>query len=157
VIRPLAQIGYNVNFTVRDLKRAGGAALVFAAVGVPLGLITRFIAWNPPPAFNVDRAVLQFVGIYLLFALPNALVFHGLLQNLVEKRFREQQAALLVAALAYGASHLNVAPTPNYLYALLSTIAGLAYGWVWANTRKITATALTCTLIEWARAMLFAA
>ena len=84
VIRPLSQIGYNFGFTLRDLRRAGGAALALAAVGIPLGLIIGFLVWNPLPVLNVDRIVLQFVGVYLLIALPEELLFRGIFQNLVE-------------------------------------------------------------------------
>ncbi|MFN2157100.1 MAG: type II CAAX prenyl endopeptidase Rce1 family protein [Anaerolineae bacterium] len=46
-----------------------------------------------------------------------------------------------------GLTHINNATAgfaePNWAYALMATIAGLAYGGVWARTRKVTASALT--------------
>jgi membrane protease YdiL (CAAX protease family) len=157
VIRPLSQVGYSFEFTLRDLRRAGWAALVFAAVGIPLGLIVGLLAWKPPPVLNADRMVLQLVGVYLLVALPEELLFRGVLQNLVEKRQpQKKRAALVIASVVFGAAHLDNPPAPNYPYALLATLAGLAYGWVWMRTRKITAAALTHTLIDWVWMAFFA-
>jgi membrane protease YdiL (CAAX protease family) len=34
-------------------------------------------------------------------------------------------------------------PAPNWTYAAMATLAGLAYGWVWRRTGKITASAVT--------------
>lgn len=150
VFRPLAQIGFNFEFTGRDVQRVGKAFLVFAAVSVPLGLVSGFLEWDPPSVINADELVLRFVGIYLLVGLPEELLFRGVIQNLLEKRPpQEKYAALIVAALIFGAAHLNNAPAPNYRYALLATMAGVAYGWVWMRTRKVTAAALTHTLVGW--------
>lgn len=155
VIRPLAQIGYTFMLTARDLRRAGIAALAFAVVAIPLGLLTGFIAWRPPAGVYLDVLIVRFVGVFFLVALPEELLFRGIIQNLIEKRYAERNAALIVAAILFGAAHLNDALAPNYLYALLSVAAGVAYGWVWMHTRKITAAALAHTLVNWVWVVLF--
>jgi membrane protease YdiL (CAAX protease family) len=60
--------------------------------------------------------------------------------------------ALRMAALVFGVSYVNNttahhAPT-NWPYVFLTTLGGLAYGWVWRKTGKITASALTHTLVN---------
>ncbi len=155
VIRPLGQIGYTVRLTRGDLERAGKALLVVAVVGIPLGLIVGFLAWRPPTFVSVEALIVRFTGIFLLIALPEELIFRGIVQNLVEKRIGEKRAALVIAALLYGAAHLNNPPAPNYLYALLSSLAGFAYGWVWMVTRKVTASALMHTVVSWVWGLLF--
>ena len=49
-----------------------------------------------------------------------------------------------VSAVIFGLAHL-----PDIRYALLATLAGLAYGWVYARTGRITASALTHTGVNW--------
>lgn len=149
VLRPLTQIGYTFALTRIDLRRAGAAALAFAAVAVPLGLLVGFLRWRPPTFINLELLIVRFVITFLLVGLPEELIYRGALQNLIEKRTGEKRAALVIAAVIFGAAHLNNPPAPNYTYALLGTLAGVAYGWVWMRTRKITAAALTHTLVNW--------
>ncbi|GAB4434747.1 MAG: hypothetical protein Kow00120_01260 [Anaerolineae bacterium] len=149
VLRPLTQIGYTFALTRTDLRRAGAAALAFAAVAVPLGLLVGFLRWRPPAFINLELLIVRFVITFLLVGLPEELIYRGVLQNLIEKRTGEKRAALVIAAVIFGAAHLNTPPAPNYTYALLGTLAGVAYGWVWMRTRKITAAALTHTLVNW--------
>ena len=49
-----------------------------------------------------------------------------------------------VAAGVFGLAHL-----PDLRYVLLATLAGIGYGWVYARTGKITASALTHTGVNW--------
>jgi hypothetical protein len=150
VFRPQPYIGYTFEFKARDLKRALQACGVAVAAGALLGLVTGFFEWAPPRRTEVDTLLVQFVSIYLLAALPAELFFRGVFQNLLEKRSNgEKQAALIIAALLFGAAHLNEPPAPNYTYALLATVSGAAYGWVWMRTRKVTAAALTHALAVW--------
>ena len=44
---------------------------------------------------------------------------------------------LLVAAVIFGLAHLNNGGFPNWRYASLATLAGLAYGSAWRKTRSI--------------------
>ncbi len=148
VLRPLSSVGFNFALNRRDLQRALKAFAVFAVVGIPVGFIIGFLKWDPPHTLAVDKLVIQIVGTYLLIALPEELLFRGVIQNLLEKRFaKEKYAALIIAAITFGAAHLNSAPAPNYPYMLMASGAGVAYGWVWMRTRKVTASALTHTLV----------
>ncbi|MBN1286886.1 MAG: CPBP family intramembrane metalloprotease [Anaerolineae bacterium] len=155
VFRPLPTIGYTFSFTGRDIEFALKAFALYAVIAVPVGLLIGFLRWNPPARMVPEELVLRFVGIFLLVGLPEELLFRGVIQNLVEKRNpRERNAALVIASIIFGAAHLNNPPAPNYLYMLMATGAGVAYGWVWARTRKVTAAALTHTLIDWVWALL---
>ena len=49
-----------------------------------------------------------------------------------------------VAAGVFGLAHL-----PDLRYVLLTTLAGIGYGWVYTRTGKITASALTHTGVNW--------
>jgi membrane protease YdiL (CAAX protease family) len=46
-------------------------------------------------------------------------------------------------------SHIGHPPSPNWRYALLACLAGVAYGYVYQRTRSIAASALTHALVDW--------
>ena len=79
-------------------------------------------------------------------ALPEELLFRGIIQNQIGARVRNEWLALALASVIFGLSHLNNStlnyPTPNWMYALMATLAGLAYGYTWRRTGKITASAV---------------
>jgi membrane protease YdiL (CAAX protease family) len=142
---PLGQVGYTFVLRVHDVRTALLAALAFAAVGVPIGLGTGFLEWHP----RSETAVMLVapVAIYLATALPEEFLFRGLIQNALERLIG--RAALPVAALVFGFAHL-----PDLRYVLLAALAGLAYGWVYARTRRITASAVTHAAVNWIWLML---
>ena len=66
---------------------------------------------------------------------------------------------LLIAAPLFGLAHINNSTPgfsqPNWAYALMATLAGLAYGWVWVRTYKVTASALTHAAVNLAWWLIF--
>jgi len=148
--RPLPAIGYTFRIGRADAAAAALAFAAFAAVAVPLGLAIGFIRYSPLPFDPLTWAIRGF-AIYFMIALPEELLFRGLLQNLFERhrpRHWPQASPLLLAAVTFGMTHLNNGPAPNVRYAVLATLAGIAYGWVWRRTRKITASALTHAAVD---------
>jgi membrane protease YdiL (CAAX protease family) len=79
-------------------------------------------------------------------------LFRGILQNLLSRRAKKAWVALLAASLVFGLAHLNNATSghavPNWAYVAMATLAGLAYGWVWRRTKKVTASAITHMLVN---------
>ena len=137
---PLAQIGYAFLLRGRDLRTAVLAALVFAVAAVPIGLGTGFLEWHP----RADLATIAAApfAIYLATAVPEEFLFRGLIQNALQRLIG--RAGLPIAAIIFGFAHL-----PDLRYVLLATLAGLAYGWVYARTRRITASAVTHAAVNW--------
>ncbi len=152
VIRPVGDIGYSYRFKRGDISAALFALLGFALFGLPLGFAIRFIGFGLAPFDLVDWS-LKLLAIYLLIAVPEELLFRGLIQNLVEKRFGRNWWTLLISAVIFGAAHLDNAttgyPVPNFAYMLMATLAGLAYGWAWRKSGKITSAAITHALVDW--------
>jgi len=152
---PIDHLGLTFRFTWLDLWRALQGTAAFAVMGVPVGLLLGFLRlslYRPSPA----EAVAAVLGGYLLIALPEEILFRGAIQNLTSARVRRWWAGLLIAAPVFGLAHINNATPgfaePNWAYALMATLAGLAYGWVWERTHKVTASALThmaVNLIWW--------
>jgi membrane protease YdiL (CAAX protease family) len=151
VIRPLEGLGYTFRLGAADGLYAVLALGAFAVTGIPLGLALGFFKFGFAP-FDAGAWAAQLLGIYFLNALPEELLFRGLLQNLVEQRFGRNWRMLTVAALVFGVSHANNTTAhhapPNWPNVFLATLGGLAYGWVWRRTGKIRASALTHTLVN---------
>jgi uncharacterized protein len=152
LLRPLPGIGYTFRLRGRDVARAATAFSAFVVVAIPLALSIDFAAYRGL-AFEAVRWAALAAGIYLLIALPEELLFRGLIQNLIERQWGRSWRTLAAAALVFGAAHLNNVSAgrsvPNVPYMLMASLAGLAYGWVWRATGKITAAALTHALVDW--------
>jgi len=95
----------------------------------------------------------------LLVALMEEVLFRGMIQNLLTRRLGNDKLSLPIAAIVFGLAHLNNATegfaTPNWAYALMATLAGLAYGWVWMRTGRVTASAITHALVNLIWVVLF--
>lgn len=140
VAAPFSGIGYTFRLRRREVGLALLAAAGFALVGVPAGLATGFLEWNP--RFGWLTVAAAPVAIYLATAVPEEFLFRGLIQNALERS--AGRAGLPLAAIIFGLAHL-----PDWRYVLLATFAGLAYGWVYARTRRITASAVTHAVVNW--------
>ena len=148
--RPVLHLGFTFNWRGRDLAAAALAFAAFAVVAVPAGLGTGFLhyGWR---AFDPIRWFTTLLSIYFFVAIPEELLFRGLIQNVIEKRRpgrRWRLMSLVIASVIFGASHLDNPPIPNVRYALFATAAGLAYGAVWIRTRKVTISALTHAAVD---------
>ena len=151
VRHPLSGIGFSFRLRWRDLRAALLGLAAFAAVGLPLGLWIGFLRYAPglPRWPEVAAGI---VGGYLLVALPEELLFRGIIQNLAARRAKSRWVALVAASAVFGLAHLNNAtrgyPVPNWGYVAMATLAGLAYGWAWQRTNKVTASAVTHMLVN---------
>jgi membrane protease YdiL (CAAX protease family) len=150
VIRPL-EMGYTFSLTRHDFLTAIQAWAAFAVTGIPLGLAIHFLDIRLAE-FNAIEWILRLLIIYFLNALPEEMLFRGVLQNLLEMRFGKTWLTLLIPAVIFGLAHINNGttnyPVPNFGFVLMATIAGLAYGWTWRKTGKITGAALTHTFVN---------
>jgi membrane protease YdiL (CAAX protease family) len=138
---PLDGIGYTFRLSSRDVRVALVATAAFAVVGLPIGVVTGFLEWNPRP--DAVRLAVAPIAIYLATGVPEEFLFRGLIQNTLERAIG-RGAALPIASIIFGLAHL-----PDVRYVLLATLAGLAYGWVYLTTRRITASAVTHALVDW--------
>jgi membrane protease YdiL (CAAX protease family) len=92
-----------------------------------------------------------FIGIYLSIAIPEELLFRGVLQNLLVRTIRKGPHGLyglLIASVVFGASHMHHPPRPNWRYAILATLAGIFYGNVYRTRQRLCANALTHALVD---------
>jgi len=122
--------------------------VMFAAIAIPLGIAIDFIHYS----FSLSKlapAPAAFVGIFFFTALPEEFLFRGLIQNWIERMTHKPVLSLAVAAIIFGASHLNNGPPiPNYRYFLLAGIAGIFYGRAWRKSGSLMSSAFTHALVD---------
>jgi membrane protease YdiL (CAAX protease family) len=151
VRHPLKEVGFTIRLDWRDVRSALLGLLAYALVGVPLGLVIGFLKFEPHVPDGGELLTGILAG-YLLVALIEEILFRGIIQNLLSKRLRRPWVGLGLSALIFGMAHLNNStpgfPVPNWGYVLMATLAGLAYGWVWMRTGKVTASAITHMLVN---------
>jgi membrane protease YdiL (CAAX protease family) len=147
VLRSLPDIGFTLVPRPRDWKVTGYTLLLFIPLALTFGRATDFLAVHvhvPPPGIALARVL----GIFLVTAVPEELLFRGLLQNLIRHWTGRPILALTLAALVFGAAHLNVGSHPDWRLALLATLAGLAYGGAYQASRGLVSAVLVHTFVN---------
>ena len=142
-------IGYAVTLNKNDawtiLVHFAGFALIAIVIGTRIG----FLTYEPSRArLHPIPLALSVVGILLFTAWPEEFLFRGVLQNLFSRSFKNQWAALALALLIFGLSHIFHAPYPNWKYVLLATIAGIFYGHTWMKTGSLFPAAVVHALVD---------
>jgi membrane protease YdiL (CAAX protease family) len=99
---------------------------------------------------TVSGVLLRLVVLFLTVALPEELYFRGILQNGLNRLLRNPRLALLLASLAFGLMHWNNRGdlTMQVVYASLSMLAGLFYGWAYLRSGGLLAPILCHTLVD---------
>lgn len=131
------------------------AALVIIAV--PIGLATGFLSWNPTWP-GILMFFMSFIGIWLTIALPEELIARGILQhqiteNVINKEHKFYKywkwIVLVIISIVFGASHWNNTSVEFiWIYILLASIAGIAYGYSWWKGGLFSAMLLH-TIVDW--------
>jgi membrane protease YdiL (CAAX protease family) len=147
-----ADIGFNLVPRFMDIGIAFLALGAIMVLVVPPGLMTGFLTFHIPQAFNVPKLTLHFVGLFLTVALPEELFFRGILLRGLDKMFSRKWIPLVISSLAFGLMHWNnVSSLPTQItYVCLAAIAGLGYGWAYRKSgNNLFAAILVHTLVDW--------
>lgn len=149
-IRPLDGIGFTFRLNRRDVIQALIGFAWFFPVALLFAAATGFVPFEPhlPDPVLILPVIL---GVTFIVALPEELIFRGLMQNLMQRTTataRGRFLALLVASTLFGLSHLNNHPTFDWRYVFIASVAGISYGTVYNRTGKVTAAAITHALID---------
>jgi len=151
-IRRLSGTGFDFHLHWSDWKTGLRELLFFAPAVLVLGLALGFIHphANTPALGN---AVLTWAGIFVFVAVPEELFFRAWVQNLLERRVG-RRAALVIASVLFGLSHFNKrlsvrAAHFNWRYVLLAAVAGIFYGRAWRERRRVPASTITHTCVDW--------
>lgn len=158
IVRDLPDIGYNFRWRAFDFKPVLISLVALACFLIPFGVYSGFIRFSQLDTSAADSVKL-ILGIYFLNALPEELLFRGILQNILDKtlgRFSGGKwMALALAAAIFGYSHYNNFNPPDMRYVYLAALAGLFYGWTYMKTGKTTISALVHTGVNFLWAIFF--
>jgi uncharacterized protein len=147
LVRRLDGIGYTLGWGRGWGFTIGLNFLLYVAVAASLGPALGFIAYDPQ-AEHLRALPLTVVGIFLFNAWPEEFLFRGLIQNLLSKNLKSELFGLLTTAVIFGLAHINNGAFPNWRYAIMATLAGLAYGQTWRKTGSIFASAIVHSLVN---------
>ena len=145
VFRELGGMKYRPPSNGRDFVNPLLGLLIVAPVLAVLGLWLRFIdPFHVPDGLSAVGLAGMYVRILAFVAFPEEVLFRSLIQNMLMQKLGSSNRTLLVAAVIFGASHLNngPGPLPNYRYMLLATIAGFVYGKVFEKSTSVLSSAL---------------
>ena len=92
-------------------------------------------------------AVVIFLGVLWVLALGEEFFFRGLLQQWMTAWLRNEWAGLIAASLIFGSVHLWYRSFPNWRYAPLAALLGLACGLAFRQGRGIRASMVTHALV----------
>lgn len=158
LFRRLEGMKYNLPRTSRDLTRLLIGFAASAPVLLIAGMLTGFLPpFHPPPRWSPLAIGDQFLAILAATALPEEVLFRGLIQNALMQKFGATTRTLLLASVIFGLAHLDngPGPLPNWRYAIVATIAGFAYGKVFQSSSSVFASAGLHALVNTIKHNLF--
>jgi uncharacterized protein len=147
-IRQLSGMGFDFHLRWSDWKTGLRELVFFAPLVLAGGMGLGFIHPHANrPA--IGQAFLTWAGIFVFVAVPEELFFRAWVQNFLERRMG-RRAALITASLLFGLSHFNKRSAHfNWRYVILATIAGIFYGRAWRENRRVPASTITHTCVDW--------
>ena len=140
-------MGYKWRLQAMDWRVGGRLFLIFAPTAILLGLASGFLE-AAETFMAAGPLAFMALGIFLVIALPEELLFRGIIQNILEKALGHRQWALGVTAVVFGLAHLNNGQRPDWRYVGLATLAGWFYGHAYLKTRNLMAPAVLHTLVD---------
>jgi hypothetical protein len=147
LVRRWTGLGFDLFVRPRMVVTAIAALAAYAAIALPTALLTGFVRPSSSLPSMLEMAG-RAIGIWALVALPEEILFRGMIQNGLEKVLPSPALALAIASLIFGAAHLNNPPNV-WLYGLLASVAGVAYGWTYQRTGNVVAASLVHLLVDW--------
>jgi membrane protease YdiL (CAAX protease family) len=147
VLRRLEGVKYLWTLERQDWRPIAVNFTIFLAIAIPIGLATGFIKWS---GLQLKPEILfTFIITFLWVAVPEELMFRGVIQNLLQKTWTTRpQLAMWSASIIFGLSHLNNGNQPDWRYAALATIAGYLYGRTFNQCRSFVPAVIVHTLVD---------
>jgi membrane protease YdiL (CAAX protease family) len=158
IFRRLDGVKYNLPRTGRDFLNALLGFIAVAPVLIVLGRTLGFLdPFHVPARLSAARLAMQFLIILAATALPEEILFRGFIQNSLMQKLGPKTSTLLLAASIFGCAHLDngPGPLPNWRYAILAMVAGVAYGKVYEKSSSIFASASLHALVNTIRHSFF--
>jgi membrane protease YdiL (CAAX protease family) len=160
VIRPLDTesgfrgLGYSFKLTPYDFALSSLSAPFIFALCVPVVVATGYGRYARPVGLRFGSQLAVFLGLYFN-ALAEEVLFRGVAQNMLEHRLESTKSivALVVASLMFASAHLK--KKEKWRACAVAAAAAIPYGLVYRATGKVTASALTHTIVTYLFRTLF--
>lgn len=160
VLRPFSKtenahsLGYTFKVTPLQVGIAIVCAVVYIVLTIPVAALIRFGRLKMPPRLTPAKEFATLFGLFMS-AITEELLFRGVIQNMLEQRFgRYSLIPVALAALAFALAHVRKEKlgymAPNLRYAAVSFVAGFFCGLSWRYTGKVTTSALTRAIGDYA-------
>jgi membrane protease YdiL (CAAX protease family) len=151
----LPDVGFTFSLNRRDWREVLINFALFGIIAIPIGLVTGFI--KPSTALpSLLEMIVRGIAIFLFIALPEEILFRGVIHRYLERVLRwSPVATLILSSVIFGAAHLDNPPNVGY-YFILATIAGIFYGRTFVRTGKVVPAALVHLAVDWMWSVLFA-
>ncbi len=147
VLRRTPGTGYRFSISLFGLRAAIKHFALFAVIALPLSSMLHLAVWNPRWQ-GFWKFCVDYITIFVFIAWLEEFFFRGILQNLLARTLGSRRRAQAFASVAFGISHILLAPAPNWRYAIVASIAGWFYGSVFAATGTLMAPAMLHALVD---------
>jgi membrane protease YdiL (CAAX protease family) len=150
-----------LKFNLPRSWRDAGLPLAGFALSAPLLILLGVsLGFIPPPHAPSVRGGSMAVAVPAIFfgtALPEEILFRSLIQNLLMLRFGEGRIVLCAASVIFGCAHLDNGPQPlpNWRYAIVAAVAGVAYGAVFQRASTVLSSATLHMMVDWTKHYFF--
>ena len=162
-VRIIPDMGYQLWIKRWDVHYALLMSSVFLFLfALPIGWLTGFIGFGLKQA-SILTYLGGILGTAFFVALPEEILFRGIIQNFIEKTIPGRPGlALAYASVIFGMAHANNNNPPflefelgalglirlPWVYIILATLAGWFYGKTYQRTNNLAAAALVHTIVD---------
>lgn len=165
VLNPFPQsssLGYSYKLSIFDTATALAFSVVCIMAVLPLAVALSFGKFRSNFFTLKQRApqeVAVFFGMYIS-AVTEELLFRGLIHNMIRQRSNDNSfIPLSSSSVLYAIAHVSKSKlgfkAPNYRFAAIALFSAAFYGMVWHITGKVTASALTHAIVDFAMYRMF--
>lgn len=140
LFRRLEGMKYNLPKSWRDARNLTVGFAISAAILIPVGRAIGFLGAGHAPR-RWSSMPFEYLVILAATALPEEILFRGLIQNSLMQKLGAKTSTLLLAALIFGCAHLDNTVAWNWRYMIVATIAGVIYGRVFEKSSSLFASA----------------
>jgi membrane protease YdiL (CAAX protease family) len=135
-----------VRFSLRNLFQAVLGFVLLAAILLPIAFATDFITTVSLPIWY--RPAILFIAVFFTIALPEELIFRGILQNLFIQKLGPA-AAIGLSAILFGLTHWNNGIIFwDWRYLVLASLAGIGYGLAYHLTGRLMVAVVIHALVD---------
>ncbi|GAB5371496.1 hypothetical protein AAMO2058_001584900 [Amorphochlora amoebiformis] len=111
-LRPLKDFGYTVIWNCGDILRFLTGLIVAAAILLPIGYATSSFEKAAHP--NAGLAIAQLLTVFVVYSLPQEILFRGIIQNLLHSRLESNADITKYTSQKDNKGALSMREWPNY-------------------------------------------